>query len=373
MSGITDLHEVTAFNYPKIWTSHIHVTFKFCSLPRWVLYSVALLPWHCDEDEEPGNATAHSRQTPCGEFSLRTLADGLPSFLLSFILAVSISRSPTLTSLGILLPSLCAQGSIGVVSLLPWGVWNEIGCSTWPPLHHVYARLLLTIWAILYIWEIYAQSNSRLILQRQQNRSFFFLLVICSLYKRYVMPKFPLWKTKLILSSEGNVCLTDLCFEVLLICYILFVQASVPRQRTSPIRLKTYAQSAAQILEAKTPWPVQMERTLLMVQTHTQVTDWAHTFCALYRILRFVHPYFPSECQLMLHTSLSVVKAHKFHEKRMAKSVILSYQMFKEYKSQRYIKACNNLVHLLWDHTFKCKRVCQTFSSSDIKAVFLYY
>lgn len=162
LSGITDLskHDLAAFNSPKVWTSRLHVTFKFDSLARRVLYSVALLPWHCDEDEEPGNTTANSRPTPCGEFSLRTFADGLP-FPSSFVDSlVSISRSPTLTSLGILLPSLYAQGSIGVVSPLPWGAWNEIGCSTWPPLHHLYARLLLTIWTILYIWEINIHSQT---------------------------------------------------------------------------------------------------------------------------------------------------------------------------------------------------------------------
>lgn len=122
------------------------------------------------------------RQTPdrllVGSFPWGLLQMDCLSLSLSFILAVSISRSPTLTSLGILLPSLCAQGSIGVVSPLPWGAWNEIGCSTWPPLHHLYARLLLTIWTILYIWEIYIQSNSRLVLLRQQKIYIYFFIII---------------------------------------------------------------------------------------------------------------------------------------------------------------------------------------------------
>lgn len=174
-SGITDLskHEVAAFINPKVWTSHIHVTFKLYSLPGWVLYSVLFCPDIVMKTKSQVIQRHTPDRHPVGSFPWGLWQMDCLSLPLSFILAVSISRSHTLTSLGILLPSLCAQGSIGVVSPLPWGAWNEIGCSTWPPLHHLYARLLLTFWTILYIWEIYAQSNSRLVLLRQQNRSFF--------------------------------------------------------------------------------------------------------------------------------------------------------------------------------------------------------
>lgn len=74
--------------------------------------------------------------------------------------------------------------------------------------------------------------------------------------------------------------------------------------------------------------------------TNTHSNYWLGTYTLCFvQNLRSVHPYIPSECQLMLHTSLSVVKAHKCPGKQMAKSIMLTYQMFKENKSQRNIYA----------------------------------
>ncbi len=129
------------------------------------------------------NSHVTQRQTPCGSFPWGTLADGsfFPFLLHSFL------PFPSLVHL--LWPPwgfsalLCAPGSIGMVSFRFYEDMNEIGCSAWPPLHHLprysfayslnYSADLRDICTV--------KLSARFAKAAEQS---VFFLVICSLYQR---------------------------------------------------------------------------------------------------------------------------------------------------------------------------------------------